>query len=69
VADIAYRDGSIYHAATDRQLFLMALTMLLIGILLMGLIRREKRGIANIGFESFFILLFYAGAAMFLFSN
>ncbi len=69
VADIAYRDGSIYHAATHRQLFLMALTILLIGILLMGLIRREKRGIANIGFESFFILLFYAGAAVFLFSS
>lgn len=66
VADIAYRPGSIYHAMTERQVFLIALTIVLIGILLMGLIRREKQGIANIGFESFFILLSYAGAALFL---
>lgn len=65
-ADIAYRPGSIYHAMTDRQVFLIALTIALIGILLMGLIRREKQGIANIGFESFFILLSYVSAALFL---
>lgn len=66
VADIAYRPGSIYHAITERQVFLIVLTILLISILLMGLIRREKRGIARIGFESFFILLIYAGAVVFL---
>jgi cation:H+ antiporter len=66
VADIAYRPGSIYHAITERQVFLIVLTILLISILLMGLIRREKRGIAGIGFESFFILLIYAGAVVFL---
>jgi cation:H+ antiporter len=66
VADIAYRNGSIYHAITPRQLFLIALTILLIGILLMGLIRRQERGIANIGFESFLILVIYVGAAFFL---
>lgn len=66
IADIAYRDGSIYHAATEYQVFQIALTILLIGILLMGLIRREERGIANIGFESFFILVFYLGSAVFL---
>ncbi len=66
VADVAYRPGSIYHAMTPHQGFLIALTIMMIGVLLMGLIRREKQGIANIGFESFFILVIYAGAAAFL---
>ncbi len=33
---------------------------------LMGLLRREAQGIANIGFESFTILVLYGGAAAFL---
>jgi cation:H+ antiporter len=37
------------------------------GVLLMGLIRRERRGIANIGFESFAILVLYVGAVLFMF--
>lgn len=67
VADGAYREGSIYHAVTSFQLFLLALSVLLTGILLMGLVRREKSGIANIGFESFLILVLYVGAMLFLF--
>ena len=59
VGDLAYRDGSIYHAITSRELFLIALTILMIGVFLMGLTRREKRGIGNIGFESFLILVLY----------
>lgn len=65
LADVAYRDGSIYHAISDRQLFILALTLLLTGILLLGLLRREPRGIANIGFESFLVLVLYlAGFAV-----
>lgn len=60
-SDVAYRDGSIYHAIDGRQIFLISLTIMLTGLLLLGLIRREKRGIANIGFESFLILVLYAG--------
>jgi cation:H+ antiporter len=67
ISDVAYREGSIYHAITSQQMFLMALTTLLIGILLMGLLRREERGIANIGFESFAILVLYIGAIVLLF--
>jgi cation:H+ antiporter len=66
VADIAYRDGSIYHAISGQQLFFISLTILLTGVLLMGLLRRQKSGLANIGFESFFILLLYVGAIGFL---
>lgn len=60
-ADIAYREGSIYHAISNRQIFIIALTILLTGILLLGLLRREKSGIANIGFESFLVILIYGG--------
>lgn len=59
VSDIAYRDGSIYHAIGDRQIFFVAMGMLLTITLLMGMIRRERHGFANIGFESAFIILIY----------
>jgi len=63
LSDLAYRDGSILHAAGAQAAFVTALPVLLTGILLMGLVRREQSGIANIGFESFFVLLLYLGAA------
>lgn len=64
VSDLAYRGGSILHAVSSHQAFLVSIAMLQTGVLLMGLIRREKRGIANIGFESFFVLLAYAFAVV-----
>ncbi len=66
-SDFAYRPGSIYHALTASQIFIISLTMLLTAILLLGLLRREKHGIANIGFESFFILILYVGGFLLLF--
>ncbi|MCA9396031.1 MAG: sodium:calcium antiporter [Candidatus Omnitrophica bacterium] len=59
-SDLAYRNGSIYNAIGDDQIFLISLTLLLTGIWLMGLLKREKHGIANIGLESFLILLLYS---------
>ena len=59
-ADVAYRDGSIYHQINDQQVFIIALSLLLNAILLLGMLRREKQGIGNIGFESFMVLLLYA---------
>ncbi|MFP4302946.1 MAG: sodium:calcium antiporter [Spirochaetaceae bacterium] len=61
VADVAYREGSVYHAMGPRPTFLIMLTILLTSILLLGLIRREKHGIANIGFESFLLVIVYLG--------
>lgn len=58
-SDIAYRPGSIYHAVGPETLFIVALTQVMTGVLLLGLIRREKHGPANIGFESVFILAAY----------
>ncbi len=59
IADAAYREGSIYHAIGPSQVFILSLAIVMTGILLMGLLTREKRGIANIGFESFGILSLY----------
>lgn len=66
-ADIAYRGGSIYHSLTQSQIFVLALAMLMTGVLLLGLLRRERRGIGNIGFESLLVLLLYGGGFLLLF--
>jgi cation:H+ antiporter len=66
-SDWVYLNGSIFAAANREQGFLLALAALLTAILLMGLIYREKHGIANIGLESFLILTFYVGAFVLLF--
>lgn len=58
-SDVAYRGGSIYHAVGFEQVYVLAMCLLVTGILLMGLLRREKHGIANIGFESVLILTVY----------
>ncbi len=66
-SDWAYSDGSIFVAASPDQGFLLALASVLTAILLMGLLYREKHGIANIGLESFLVLAFYVGAFTLLF--
>jgi cation:H+ antiporter len=37
------------------------------GILLLGLLQRQEKGIGNIGFESVLILLLYLTSVVFLF--
>lgn len=66
-ADIAFRPGSIYHAASQSTLYLMALALLLTGVLLLGLLRREPHGIGNIGFESFLVLVLFVMGYVVLF--
>ena len=65
-SDVAYRPGSIYHAMDEVLLFWVALSILMTGTLIMGMLVREKRGIANIGFESFLVVVFYASAVVLL---
>jgi len=67
VSDIAYRSGSIYRDVSSTEIFWLAMTMLMTGILLMGLLHRQRRGIANIGMESFLVLVIYVGGLAFLF--
>ena len=66
VADIAYRPGSIYGAVTQREPSLLALTIIMSGILLLGLLSREKRGPVNIGFEGLLVLGFYVAGVIIL---
>ena len=66
-SDIAYRTGSIYRAISERQIFIMGLTILMTGVLLLGLLKREKYGFAKIGFEGLLILLLYISGVSALF--
>ncbi|MDX1679131.1 MAG: hypothetical protein R3242_00235 [Akkermansiaceae bacterium] len=63
-ADVAYREGSIYHAIGPNELLLVCLGLLLTTILVLGLITREKYGPAKIGVESILILLVYLGGVV-----
>ncbi len=66
VADFAYRSGSLYHGASGGEQFLISLTIVMTGVLLLGLLRRERLGIARIGFESFAVLVLYTGGMVIL---
>lgn len=61
-SDVAYRDGSIYHAAGPDDLFWIATGLLMTVILLSGLILRQREGPARIGVESVLMMLVYATA-------
>lgn len=64
-ADIAYRGGSIYHAMSDHVLLWIAISIVMTGVLMLGLIRREEQNWGGIGFESVAILVLYGlGAAL-----
>jgi cation:H+ antiporter len=65
-SDVAYRDGSIYHAVGSLPALLLAMTILMTAVLLLGLLRREKHGIANIGFESMLLIVIYLAGTAFM---
>lgn len=58
-SDIAYRQGSIYHAMDPELLSWVLLTLVMSGVLMMGLLGREERGPARIGNESLAIICLY----------
>ncbi|EAR52231.1 Sodium/calcium exchanger membrane region protein [Oceanicola granulosus HTCC2516] len=61
-SDAAYRDGSIYHAVARTDFLWLTVGMLMTGVLLMGLILRERDGPFRIGTESVLLLAIYGGA-------
>ena len=61
-ADMAYSEGSIYHALTRSQPFFLVIAIFMTGILLAGLVRRQRSGWWRIGFESVLIGMAYAGS-------
>lgn len=65
-ADFFY-DGSIYGAIDADNETTAVIAMLMTGVLLLGMLRREKTGIARIGFESALVLLLYVFSVVVLF--
>lgn len=65
-SDMFFRKGSIYHAITHQNLMVISVAILMTSILLLGLLRREKKGPGGIGFESALILLVYGAMAVYL---
>ncbi|WP_037545329.1 sodium:calcium antiporter [Stappia stellulata] len=61
-ADVFYRDGSLYHAATMADFFWIVVAALMTTVLLAGLILRQRFGPARIGLESVALLGIYACA-------
>ncbi len=69
-ADVAYRDGSIYHAISPNELFMTSLAMVMTAVLVMGMLSRQEHGVGRIGFESALTLLLYVvGVSVVAFSG
>jgi len=65
LSDAGYRGGSIYHAVGMAELFLVAWAIVMSAVLLLGLLHREKRGMAAIGWESVTLIgIYLAGLVM-----
>lgn len=58
-SDMAYTEGSIYHAMSGKHISYISLIILMTAILAMGLLRRERQGVGRIGRESVAIGLLY----------
>lgn len=64
LSDIGFREGSLYHAIGLADLFWLAVGGCMTAILLIGLVVRERRGVAGIGFESAAVLAVYLVAVL-----
>ncbi|SFD71257.1 sodium:calcium antiporter [Roseivivax sediminis] len=60
--DIAYRDGSIYHAIEANDVYWLGTGLLMTAVLLAGLILRQREGPGRIGIESVLMMGIYATA-------
>ncbi|MEV2236783.1 cation transporter [Micromonospora sp. NPDC049891] len=60
IGDIAYRGGSIYHAAGTQELFVTATALFMTAALLGGLLVRQACGWGRLGFEGIVLLGTYA---------
>lgn len=66
-SDLFYREGAIYKEFTPEHFGLIALNILMTSVLIFGLIRRERSGVANIGFETVIMgLIFIVGYGLVL---
>ncbi len=58
-ADVFYREGSIYHAFENAHILIIGTAVLMTGVMMLGMLRRERIGPAGIGFESVLMLTLY----------
>lgn len=65
-ADLFY-DGSIYAELTEQDRTTGLIAMPMTAVLLLGMVRRQKAGLGNIGFESVLVLALYAGSLVLIF--
>jgi len=65
-SDVFYGKGSVFHAISRESRLLVTLSILMIGILVIGMLHRERYGIGNIGFESALLLLLYSFGFLFI---
>ena len=66
LADVAYLPGPIFRDVSTREQALLTVSVLMTGVLLMGLMRRQQSGPANIGAESVLMLTVYAAGVFLL---
>lgn len=66
VGDVAYRGGSLYHAAGREDLLLTTTTLLITAILVGGLVRRQRVGPGRVGLESVLVPLLWVGTIVVL---
>lgn len=60
ITDVTYRPGSLYHAIGDQQLIVITITIAMTGVLLLGLLARQRRAVLGVGVEGLVIALLYA---------
>ncbi|MFZ5964166.1 sodium:calcium antiporter [Thalassococcus sp. BH17M4-6] len=61
-SDVAYRDGSLYHAVDITDLYWLGTGLMMTAVLLAGLILRQRQGPGRIGIESVLIMAIYSTA-------
>lgn len=61
LADIGYREGSVYAVVSGEQSAIVGAGIFMTAVLLLGLLRRERHGLGNIGIESSVVLVAYLG--------
>jgi cation:H+ antiporter len=64
VADVAYREGSISAAVGDESALVAAVALVATAVITLGLLRRERHGVGNIGVESVTVLVLYAATIL-----
>ncbi|WP_027351616.1 sodium:calcium antiporter [Halotalea alkalilenta] len=67
IGDLAYRGGSLYHAAGNDELLVTTLSLLMTAMLLAGLLIRQAKGWGSIGFEGVLMLSIYALGVLMLY--